>query len=187
VIIAMDGMAVLSGLIVGSPLIGSFIPNGWMIATACIAAGVVCLHPAVFARLLNFVLIKTKRPPLDHVPDAKHYLLPLACAFSQWVLAGFALWLVARSVAEVSPQQIPRFFSIAGLGYTIGYLVLFAPAGVGPRDLIFQKTMQRIVFPAAMSAVAAVAIRIIQTLTELTAALVGMWILRTLERDEKPQ
>jgi glycosyltransferase 2 family protein len=182
VVLVMDGLAVVSGLITGSPLLRTVMPAGWIPAAIVTVIGIVCLHPAVFGRLLNFVLVKTKRQPLDHMPDLKHYLIPVICAFSQWVLAGLALWLIARSVAFVSAGEIPRFVSIAGLGYTISYLALFAPGGLGPREYIFQKTMQPIVIPAAMSAVAVVVMRIVQTLTELTAAMVGLIVLRHIER-----
>lgn len=178
VVLAMDGLAVMSGLIVGAPLLYWINPSGLFPAAIVIIGGVVCLHPAIFALLLNFVLKRLKRDPLDHVPDLRHYIVPVICAFSQWVLAGLALWLIARSVATVEPRHILRFISIAGLGYTIGYLALFAPGGLGPRELIFQQAMQPLVIPAAMSAVAVVAMRIIQTLTELTAAGIGWLILR---------
>ncbi|HVT88977.1 MAG TPA: lysylphosphatidylglycerol synthase domain-containing protein [Tepidisphaeraceae bacterium] len=184
VVLAMDGLAVMSGLIVGAPLLKVFVPNGTIPAAAIIVIGIVCLHPAVFARLLNFVLRKLNRPQLDHVPDLKHYLVPVMCAFGQWVLAGFALWLITASVAEVRTESILRFISIAGLGYTISYLALFAPGGLGPRELIFQQAMQHSVVPAAMSAVAVVVMRIVQTLTELSAAGVGVMVLRRLEAEQ---
>jgi glycosyltransferase 2 family protein len=188
VVLAMDGLAVVTGLMLGAPLINLLnIPNAGILIGIVIAGGVVCLHPSVYARLLNFVLIRLKRQPLDHVPDWKHYIVPVLCAFGQWILAGIALWFVARSVAQVDVRQIPRFISIAGLGYTIGYLALFAPAGLGPRDLVFAKAMELVVVPPAMSAVAAVAVRIIQTFTEMTAAMVGLLILRKLDKKESDQ
>lgn len=178
VVLAMDGLAVMSGLITGAPLLWWINPNGIIPAALVIVMGVVCLHPVIFARIVNIVLKLTKRQPLDHVPDMKHYVIPVLCAFSQWLLAGMALWLIARSVAEVEVSQIPRFISIAGLGYTIGYLALFAPGGLGPRELVFQQAMKGLVIPMAMSAVAVVVMRIIQTLTELAAAGVGWMIYR---------
>lgn len=183
VVLAMDGLAVMSGLITGSPLLRDVMPNGWIPVTIIVAAGVVCLHPVVFALMLNFALKRTGRPTLDHVPDLRHYVVPVMCAFAQWVLAGAALWLIARSVAEVSPARIPRFIAIAGLGYTISYLALFAPGGLGPREFIFQKLMQSVVVPGAMSAVAVVVMRIIQTLTELAAAGVGVLLLQRLDKE----
>jgi uncharacterized membrane protein YbhN (UPF0104 family) len=181
VVLLMDGLAVISGLITGSPLLGQIMPSGWIPAATLIVGGAVCLHPAVFGRVLNFILVRLKRKPLDHMPDVRHYLLPVICAFAQWVLAGAALWLIARSVASVSVAEVPRFISIAGLGYTISYLALFAPGGLGPREYIFQKLMQDFVVPSAMSAVAVVVMRIIQTITEMLAALIGLMMLRQMK------
>ena len=149
-----------------------------------VTLGVICLHPAVFGRLLDFVLRKLNRPRLDHMPDVRHYLVPVICAFAQWLLAGVALWLIARSVADVRVSQIPRFVSVAGLAYTISYLALFAPGGLGPREFIFQKLIAPVVMPVAMSAVAVVIMRIVQTITELTAAGLGILILRHVTRQE---
>lgn len=185
VVLAMDGLAVVTGLMLGAPLINLIdVPNAKVLVSIVIAGGIICLHPSIFARLLNFALIRLKRQPLDHVPDWKHYIVPVLCAFGQWIFAGIALWMVARSVANVEVSQIPRFISIAGLGYTIGYLALFAPAGLGPRDLVFAQAMQFVVVPSAMSAVAVVAVRIVQTITEMSAALVGWLMLKKLDREQ---
>jgi uncharacterized membrane protein YbhN (UPF0104 family) len=185
VVIVMDGLAVVSGLITGSPLLRTVMPKGEVACAVVIAMGVVCLHPAVFGRLLNFALRRLGRAPLDHMPDVRHYLIPVICAFAQWVLAGLALWLIVRSVAQVSPDRIPGFVCVAGLAYTISYLALFAPGGLGPREFIFQKAIEPMVVPAAMSAVAVVIMRIVQTITELIAALVGVLILRQLAREQQ--
>lgn len=182
VIVAMDGLAVISGLIVGSPVVGSMLPGGEILTGIAVVCGLACLHPAVFGRLLNIALKKLGRQPLATLPKSSQFLVPLACAFSQWLLAGVAFWLVAGSVATVSPKHILRFIEVAALGYTIGYLVLFAPAGLGPRDVIFAKLTTGLIFPAAMSAVATVIVRIVQTITELTAGLAGLAILRSIER-----
>lgn len=184
VVIVMDGLAVISGLITGAPLLSSVMPNGWIACVLVIAAGLVCLHPAVFGRLLNFSLRKLKRAPLERMPDLRHYVVPVVCAFAQWVLAGLALWLVAASVARVEPRDIGRFISIAGLGYTIGYLALFAPGGLGPREYIFQRAIEKLMIPSAMSAVAVVIVRIVQTITELLAAGAGLLLLRQIDREE---
>jgi uncharacterized membrane protein YbhN (UPF0104 family) len=186
VVLVMDGLAVMSGLMIGAPLVQTVLHSGWILTALVISIGVICLHPAIFCRLLNFVLVKIGRQPLQKIPDLRHHLIPVVCAFSQWVLAGVALWLITDSVAYVSPAQIPRFMSIAGLGYTFSYLMLFAPAGLGAREIIFQLLMKDFVVPAALSAVAVVVMRIIQTFTELAAAMVGLLILRQLEREMPP-
>jgi uncharacterized membrane protein YbhN (UPF0104 family) len=183
VVLAMDGLALVTGIMFGAPLIRHVMPNGMVPAMIILVCGIICLHPAVFGRLLNFGLVLLKRPPLDRVPDWRHYILPVICAFTQWILAGVALWMITRSVAYVEVSQIPRFISIATLGYTIGYLVLFSPNGIGPRDIIFATLIGLVVTPSEMGSVAAILVRIVQTITEMSAACVGLLILRQLNRE----
>jgi hypothetical protein len=186
VVLVMDGLAVVSGLITGSPLllwepVRRVVPSAWVACAVVVTAGVICLHPFVFGRLLNFALRRLKRPPLARMPDLRHYLVPVLCAFAQWVLAGAALWFIANAVTTVPAARLPLFVAIAGLGYTISYLMLFAPGGLGPREAIFHATLSTVIAPG-FSAVSVVMIRLVQTLTELLAALVGAWMLRRVER-----
>ena len=188
VVLVMDGLAVVSGLMTGSPLllwepVKRVVPNGWIACAIAVALGIVCLHPAVFGRLLNFALRKLKRPALAQMPDLKHYVVPVFCAFAQWALAGAALWFIANSVTSVPVARLPLFVAVAGLGYTISYLMLFAPGGLGPREAIFHAALSQVVAPG-FSAVSVVMMRLVQTLTELLAALFGMWMLRSTDREE---
>ena len=186
VVLVMDGLAVVSGLGVGSPLllwepVRRVVPSAWIACAIVVTAGVICVHPAVFGRLLNFALRKLKRPPLARMPDLRHYLVPVLCAFAQWALAGAALWFIANAVTSVPAARLPLFISIAGLGYTISYLMLFAPGGLGPREAIFHAALSTVIAPG-FSAVSVVMMRLVQTLTELLAALVGVWMLKGTER-----
>jgi hypothetical protein len=187
VVLVMDGLAVVSGLITGSPLllwdpVKRLLPSAWIACTAVVTVGIVCLHPAVFGRLLNVALRKLKRPPLERMPDLRHYLIPVVCAFAQWMLAGAALWFIANSVTSVAAARLPLFVAVAGLGYTVSYLMLFAPGGLGPREAIFHAALSQVMAPG-FSAVGVVMMRLVQTLTELLAAVVGVWMLHGMERE----
>ena len=186
VVLVMDGLAVVSGLMTGSPLllwepVKRVVPNAWIACAIAVTLGIVCLHPAVFGRLLNFALRKLKRPALAQMPDLRHYIIPVLCAFAQWVLAGAALWFIANSVASVPVVRLPLFVAVAGLGYTISYLMLFAPGGLGPREAIFHAVLSQVVAPG-FSAVSVVLMRLVQTLTELLAASVGVLALKSVEK-----
>jgi hypothetical protein len=61
VVLVMDGLAVLTGLITGSPLllwgpVRKILPTGWLWCGIVVIVGIVCLHPRVYGRLLNFAL-----------------------------------------------------------------------------------------------------------------------------------
>lgn len=183
VVLVLDGLAVIAGLICGSPLLLSpavqkVLPGAWIYCAIVVIGGIVCLHPAVFGRLVNFALTKMKRPPLPKMPDLAHYIVPVLCAFAQWVLAGFALWWMTRSVAEVEPKQILLFISIAALAMTISYLALFAPGGIGVREAIYLGTLTAIPGIGPKAAIIVAMMRLMQTLIELALAGIGMLMLR---------
>ena len=181
VVLVMDGLAVLTGLITGSPLllwgpVRKILPTGWLWCGIVVIVGIVCLHPRVYGRLLNFALAKLRRAPLTRLPPWHNYIGPVLLGFAQWILAGIALWLIARSITFVDIKQIPLFVAIAGLAYTVSYLTPFAPAGLGVRELIFQGTLFVIISTPA--AVVVIVMRIIQTIIEIIMALAGWALIR---------
>ena len=181
VVLMMDGLAVLTGLITGSPLllwepVKRILPTGWLWCGIVVIAGIICLHPRVYGRLLNFALAKLKRSPLTRLPPWHNYIGPVLLGFAQWILAGVALWLIARSITFVELKHIPLFIAIAGLAYTVSYLTPFAPGGLGVREAIFQGTLFLVISTPA--AVVVIVMRIVQTLIEIIMALAGWALLR---------
>jgi len=181
VVTVMDGLAVLTGLIAGSPLltwepVRSFVPLGGLWFALLIIGGGICLHPRIYGRLLNLGLRLIRRPELDRLPTWRSYVGPLLIGFAQWILAGFALWLITRSVTFVDAGHLPLFIAIAGLGYTAGYLAPFAPGGLGVREAVFQATLSLVV--GAPAAVVVILMRLVQTLVEIASAVAGWALLR---------
>jgi glycosyltransferase 2 family protein len=182
VVLVMDGIAVLTGLITGSPLllwepVKRVLPLGWLYCAILVIAGIICLHPRVYGRLLNFALRKLRRAPLTSLPPWHDYLGPVLLGFAQWLLAGAALWLIARSITSVDAKHLPLFISIAGLAYTVSYLTPFAPGGLGVREAIFQATLF-LILGAAPAAIVVITMRIVQTLVEIAMALAGWALLK---------
>lgn len=183
VVLAMDGIAVVVGLMIGSPLllmpvVRERLPAGPALCAAMVVGGIVCLNPRVYARLINFALTRIGREALPRVPPLRCYVVPVCCAVGQWVLAGVAMWLLARALTAVPVTRLPLFISVGALGYSIGYLAIFAAAGLGVREVVFAAGLRPVLTPAALAAPVVVAQRIVQTCTELTAALVGLWFYR---------
>ncbi|WP_428940945.1 lysylphosphatidylglycerol synthase domain-containing protein [Fontivita pretiosa] len=183
VVLALDGMMIVTGLIVGAPLllwppVQQILPLGWLWCMLVIMAGLVCLHPQIYGRIVNFALRRLRRQPLDHMPPLRVYGWPVICCFVQWIAVGLTLWLLGLSVGQVSAQRLPLLVGIGGLAYTVSYLVLFAPGGFGVREAIFLGALKNVVVPAPAAAIVVVGTRIVQILVELLIALVGMLILR---------
>ena len=86
VVLVMDGLAVLTGVVTGSPLllwepVKKLLPYGWILCVAIVIGGVIMLLPGVYGRAINFALIKTKRPPLESMPPTANFIGPVLLGF----------------------------------------------------------------------------------------------------------
>lgn len=191
VVLVLDGLAVIAGLITGAPLllwqpVRAVAPWAWIVCIPVVIGGVVALHPAVFGRLINFALRKLKKQPLPKMPTIGQYLVPVMCAFAQWVLAGLSLmWIVEAVTGDAQWRRLHLFIPFAALSQTIGYLALFAPGGIGVREAILLTGLAPIVGPLVAIIVPIRAIA--QIVVDLTLALLGLLILRTHATPHTPQ
>jgi uncharacterized membrane protein YbhN (UPF0104 family) len=70
--------------------------------------------------------------------------LPLAAVaesagltLASWLSYGVAFWLLARGFGLPGSLPLPTATGVFALGYILGLLALFAPGGVGVRELVF--------------------------------------------------
>jgi len=178
----INGLLVMVGLIVAGPLtlwqpVRRILPQAWLWCSLVLAGGIVCLHPRVFALVGNLILRKLKRPQFSLLPDLRHYLAPILVMMLQCASSGLAMWLVARSITEVSPLDIPLFISATALAGTLGFLAVFAPAGIGVREGILLAVLGRTLQVGAGTAI--VAFRILHVLIEMLLVVIALGLLKT--------
>jgi hypothetical protein len=179
-----DAVAVLTGLIVGAPMLITpevrvYLHGGAIWCAMLIAGGLICLYPPVFTKLVNIVLRKLKRAELSAIPKLSYYFLPVLAGFAQWVCWGSALWFIARSIGDLSLNQWPTFIVIAALANTIAYLVIFAPGGIGVREAILWIGLDPLI-GHTNAAILVVALRLIQTVVEILLAVLGTRLLKRI-------
>ena len=92
-----------------------------------------------------------------------------------WGTYGAALWMLARGLIHDAPVPLPLTTAIGAftLGYILGLLALFAPGGVGVRELVLVGLLAPFVGTGGAVAVS-VASRVLLTLTEAAAALLTL-------------
>ncbi len=183
-----DAVAVLTGLIVGAPMLltpqaRQRLPGVWMWCPVLIVVSLICLYPPIFAKLVNFALRKLRREPLTAVPKLSYYILPILAGFAQWVCWGLAMWFMSRSITSIGWNVLPRFIVVAAIANTIGYLAFFTPGGFGIREFFLALGLNPIIGPAD-AAIVVIAIRIVQTLVEIFLALIGMLVLKRISSTE---
>src|SRR2546426_8338958 len=96
---------------------------------------------------------------------------------------GAALWMLARGLIPDAALPLPTAVGAFTLGYILGLLALFAPGGVGVRELVLIGLLAP--FLGSGGAVAlSVASRVLLTVTEAAAALMTL-PLRQRPRSEE--
>lgn len=180
--VMLMGLYVVVGLMVAAPLVvfeklTLLGPLTWLWSLLILAGGVVMLHPRVFVGAINFGLRRLGREPLPNRLRLRDYGGPLAMVCFQWLLIGMAFWLAARSVADVPLARAPFVISATALAVTIGFVAVFAPAGLGVREGLLLLLLAPVLGDAT-TAIVIVSVRFFQVVVEASLAGVGAIILR---------
>lgn len=185
----LTGSTLLVGLTLAVPLtlwqpVYHQLPGAWIWCTLFLASGIVCLHPRVMTALGNFTLRKLGYRVRIRLPRTDQYVLVVIVIVGQFVPAGFALWLLARSLAEIAASWLPICISAVALSGTMGLLAIFAPAGIGVREGIMFIILTPMV-GEGMAAVLVLAQRGLQTIAELLLAMLGWIMLHAMSSDHQ--
>jgi uncharacterized membrane protein YbhN (UPF0104 family) len=144
------------------------------------------VHPRVFRTLVAWVLgrlgYKRVLPPL------RAETLGLLAVFyaATWVLGGFALWLLLRSVGAHPGADTAVFLGgTAAIGAIVAVLAFFAPSGLGLREGSMYKLMVAVA-PSGQALAATALNRVAITVVEVLLLLVGGLLLRGRDDAEEP-
>lgn len=124
----------------------------WLLSTvALVPLLIVLLHPRVFFRVLNRILESMNNPRLT--PQVRKRTLS---GLAIWSILGLlwqslAVWLL---VSEALGLPLTKWWVVAGaycLAWCAGFLAVWAPGGIGVRELVFITAM-RFALPPAVQA-----------------------------------
>jgi len=110
--------------------------------------------------------------PWSHSPCSAVFAGTILTVLS-WGTYGAALWMLARGVLPNAPLPLTTAIGAFTLGYILGLLALFAPGGVGVRELVLVGLLAPFLGSGGAVAVS-VASRVLLTLTEAAAALLTL-------------
>ena len=99
-----------------------------------------------------------------------------------WVTYGVAFWLLARGLGLPGALPVARAAGVFALGYILGLLALFAPGGVGVREVVLIGLLTPALGGGGAVALS-VASRILLTVTEVVAPLCALLIMRDAKED----
>jgi glycosyltransferase 2 family protein len=156
-------------------------PLGPIVAFGAVLA--VLVQPRVFRPLAGMVLRRfsyTKELPNMSTRTFTSLLVFYA---GTWVLGGFALWLLLRSVgAHPEPASIVYLGGTAAVGAIVAVVFVFAPSGIGVREAAMYGLLLAVATPG--QALGAVALnRVALTAVEVIVLFVGGVLLRGVEAE----
>jgi hypothetical protein len=126
-----------TGLLVAAlalPLLGddALRRYGWALTVLPVAA--VLLYPAVLNRVLAAGLRLARREPMPQPLSLRGVLGAVAWGLVAWVLYGVHVWILARMLGVHGAGLPARSIGAFAAAWSVGFLVVIAPAGGGARE-----------------------------------------------------
>ena len=137
----------------------------------------VLIHPRIFVPLCNALLKVLNRPPLPRKPRYAVILLILLSFMGSFVMWSTGYAVFSGTVSSITLHHYVAFLAIVPISWSIGYLTLLAPAGLGVRDSIFAVLLNYTVSsdPAAVIIIV-IGCRLLSTMAEITCFLFALII-----------
>ena len=163
-------MSLLAGLLAALltlPWAAGATPYRWAFAAAPVLLA--CLHPRVLNALLGWLLRLARRPALEQPLTGRVIAAALAWSLAAWLLYGLQIWLLAARLG--APPGRTALLAVGGYAFawSVGFLIVFAPAGAGVRDVLLVAVLGPVLGVGSATAVALVS-RVVTTVGDLLAA-----------------
>jgi uncharacterized membrane protein YbhN (UPF0104 family) len=175
---SLVGMAVT--LVVGLIAAGVMLPltsahaarhYWWVLVFIPLAAA--CLHPRIIKFGLDLVLKVLHRDPLEESVGAAAMARALAWTTLGWLFYGAHAWFLISDFADKGVQSFALALGGYALAWAVGFLVIFFPGGIGPREVALIAVLAP-VMPSASALVVALASRVVMTIGDLVWAGTGL-------------
>jgi len=159
--------SLLTGLLVAAvalPLTGH--ADSYLWAYAAVPVLLACLYPPVLRWGLDRLLRLARQPALEHPLSGPVLARALGWALFAWVCNGLQIWLLVPVHSGMS-----LLLSLGGYAFAwcVGFLIVFAPGGLGVRELLLVTTLTSLTGAGAATAVALVS-RVLTTVSDLVCA-----------------
>lgn len=152
-------------------------------ALLVLPAGVVALSPPVFNRLVALGLRLARRTTAPPRLTARGLARSAGWAVLMWVLFALHAWLIALDLGARTAGDAATVGGAFALAWLVGVLVVFAPAGTGPREAVLVVALGSVMEPAE-ALVLAVVSRVMMIVADAAAA--GLTSARRRRVEELP-
>jgi uncharacterized membrane protein YbhN (UPF0104 family) len=143
--------------------------DSYLWAYAAVPVLLVCLHPRVLRWGMNRLLRLARQPALERPLSGPVLVQALGWSLAAWVCNGLQIYLL---VPVHSGTALLLSVGAYAFAWCVGFLIVFAPGGLGVRELLLAATLAPLVGLGTATAVALVS-RVLTTVSDLLSAAVG--------------
>jgi uncharacterized membrane protein YbhN (UPF0104 family) len=127
---------------------------------------IICLYPPFLRKLLALVSKWTGRPLIEVNLKLRDLAVWFVLNVLVWLAYGCCFYYFVKSIYPQGDLSLPVAIGVYAAGYVVGFLVLFAPGGLGVRETMFAGFLT-VVLGEVGATVTALGSRIWLTLAEL--------------------
>jgi uncharacterized membrane protein/uncharacterized membrane protein YbhN (UPF0104 family) len=141
--------------------------------------GLLLLQPRILERVLNWALVKLRRPPLHITLTWGQVWVLLARYLVVWTGMGLSYAALVRALTPVPSSVVPYLVAAWAAAYVVGYLSLLTPSGLGVREGVMVLLLTAIM-AEPVAAVVAIAARLWMVAGEIIGAGASLVWMRNL-------
>jgi uncharacterized membrane protein YbhN (UPF0104 family) len=145
----------------------------WALALA--PPALIALYPPVMGWGLDRALRLAKRPPLERRISGGGVLRAAAWSLAGWAFFSVHSWLLVAGVTGKGVSVLPIAAGAYALAWSVGFVLIPFPGGVGPRELAFIAALAP-VMPRGSAIVVAIVSRLVLTIGDLAWAALAFWL-----------
>jgi len=160
------------------PFLGSGTTAGYRWAFLLVPVLLLCLHPRVLNPAIGRLLRAARRPEPEQPLSGRAIAAAMGLGCLTWVLAGLHIWLLVVRLGATAGHSLPVAIGAFAFAWSVGFVIVFAPAGAGVRELILIAALTPVLHSAGAATVVALVSRLVTILADLIAAALSAWLGR---------
>ncbi len=102
-------------------------------------------HPKVLNALLGWLFKLTKRAPLEKPIGGRTIAVAGAWQVTAWLFQGLQIWILAEKFGTPMGHLVLIALSAWAFAWCVGFVIILAPAGAGPRDLLLIAALKPVI------------------------------------------
>ena len=132
----------------------------------------ICIHPKIINFFLGILQKITKKNNLK-IPITYVQMLKVVVLFIlNWIVLGIGFYMVAYAIYPLSLNYMLYVAGVFGLSVIIGILAIFAPSGLGVREVILVFGLS-LIMPKEYAVIISIVSRLWMTVSELSVIGLG--------------